>query len=979
MKRKNILVLDAVVAAAVALAFVLPGSAAFANIRTTGVTSGNIENTIYINNNIIMNDNNGGNLGYTENIPVTEETDDPPMPLGNTIYVDDDQSPGWYDATHVHTINEGITNATAGDTIYVYNGTYFENVVVNKVVDLTGESRDNVIVDGSKAGTVMKVTVSNVNISSFTLTNSNKYCMQLTGASYNRIINCVSYNNTVSFGAGFRLESNSNYNNIIDCEAYQNDAAYVYGFNIRTSSKYNHLTNCNAYNNDIGIYIEPNSEYNTIENCDVHHNAIVAPLKYGIWTRSSYTTIANCSIHDNQGIGVNLYIVNHCHIENNTFYNHAGIYFALFITQSYDNDIINCVFHDNGESFSIGYGDGNNVTNCEFYDNSGTCLILYLADSNSVTNCDFYNNDDVGLYIEDCENTYARDNSIDANVYGFTVTGSDLSYFYHDIDISNTINGKPIYYIIEQNDFELSGTSFGYLALVSCVNVTAKDSDVDGILLVNTTDSTISNISVHRAEYGIYLDYSAEYNTIIDCDTYDNDYGFYLYDSSNNSISNCKSYDNGDGAYIGGTSSNNNLLVCDIYNNTDYGIYLRSTTSNNTIYHNNVVTNTQNAYDTGSNTWDNGYPSGGNYWSDYIGVDGDGDGIGDTSYNITGGANQDRYPLMYRWGENPPVARYDYQVAENRLVTFNASASYDRDGTIVSYEWDFDDGTNATGMVVNHTYSELGTYNVLLTVTDDDNYEGEKTEAVYIGNDPPELPDQPSGPFEGWTGVEYSFSTRTTDPNDDQVSYKFSWGDGNESIWFGPYDSGEIVEASYTWTGEGYYLVMVKAKDVFNAESGWSKASIIHIATPQPDLDCEGSLGWTGVKPGDTVTESIMIQNIGDPTSELDWEVTEWPGWGTWTFTPASGSDLTPEDGAVTMEVSVIAPADKNTQFSGIVKIVNSEDPNDFCIIPVSLATPKNEISVTSNQINLVTTYIPKVLSSFVGCFPVFQGALNRL
>ena len=65
-----------------------------------------------------------------------------------TIYVDDDADPGWYDATHVRTIQEGIDNATAGDTVFVYGGTYYENVVVNKIVDLIGEDEDITTIDG---------------------------------------------------------------------------------------------------------------------------------------------------------------------------------------------------------------------------------------------------------------------------------------------------------------------------------------------------------------------------------------------------------------------------------------------------------------------------------------------------------------------------------------------------------------------------------------------------------------------------------------------------------------------------------------------------------------------------------------------------------------------------------------------------------------------------------------------------------------
>jgi hypothetical protein len=109
---------------------------------------------------------------------------------------------------------------------------------------------------------------------------------------------------------------------------------------------------------------------------------------------------------------------------------------------------------------------------------------------------------------------------------------------------------------------------------------------------------------------------------------------------------------------------------------------------------------------------------------------------------------------------------------------------------------------------------------------------------------------------------------------------------------------------------------------------------------PVPDLDGSGTLSWTKVKPGKTVTGELQVANVGDPDSELSWTIESHPDWGTWSFSPSNGQDLTPQAGPVTINVTVVAPSDKNTQFTGQVKIVNTEDSADFKIIQISLKTP---------------------------------------
>ena len=89
-------------------------------------------------------------------------------------------------------------------------------------------------------------------------------------------------------------------------------------------------------------------------------------------------------------------------------------------------------------------------------------------------------------------------------------------------------------------------------------------------------------------------------------------------------------------------------------------------------------------------------------------------------------------------------------------------------------------------------------------------------------NVPPNKPATPSGDASGKVGVSYVYESSTTDINGDKISYLFDWGDGTDSGWVGPFDSGDICQESHIWNTKGSYSIKVKAKDTFGAESPWS-------------------------------------------------------------------------------------------------------------------------------------------------------------
>jgi parallel beta-helix repeat protein len=269
----------------------------------------------------------------------------------------------------------------------------------------------------------------------------------------------------------------------------------------------------------------------------------------------------------------------------------------------------------------------------------------------------------IGIYLDYSNDNTLSGNNVTAHTYGY---GIDLQF-----SSDNTLSGNNV--TINSYGIVLSNSSNN---VFSRNNVTA--SIFDGVDLYYSSNNTLSGNNVTaNSDYGVYLYYSSNNtlsgNTVtangyggINLESCDNNTlsgntvtansgnGVDLYGSSGNTLSgNTVTGNSGNGFFLW-NCDNNTLSGNTITGNSYDGIYLYSS-SDNTFYHNNFTNNTQQVSSDGSpNTWDNGYPSGGNYWSDYTGVDQKSgpyqnvtgsDGIGDTPYVIDAN-NTDRYPLM---------------------------------------------------------------------------------------------------------------------------------------------------------------------------------------------------------------------------------------------------------------------------------------------------------------------------------------------
>ena len=186
----------------------------------------------------------------------------------------------------------------------------------------------------------------------------------------------------------------------------------------------------------------------------------------------------------------------------------------------------------------------------------------------------------------------------------------------------------------------------------------------------------------------------------------------------------------------------------------------------------------------------------------------------------TGGSVQNHAPTADATAGEP------YTGFARGEITFDGSRSYDRDGRIVFWKWNFGDGVTESGETVKHSYASPGNYTVILTVTDNkgatDSYT--TTAVITVGNNPPNTPTI-SGPKSGHKNTSYEFTVVSTDPDDDPLQYILDWNDG-EIITTAYSSSGTPIAQTHIWSAPGHYTLTVKASDN-KTESGTATLTIL--------------------------------------------------------------------------------------------------------------------------------------------------------
>ena len=268
----------------------------------------------------------------------------------------------------------------------------------------------------------------------------------------------------------------------------------------------------------------------------------------------------------------------------------------------------------------------------------------------------------MGILLSNSKNNILRYNEMADNPQNFGVWSISIHDFISDVDNSNTVNGKPIYYWVNQHDSQIPADA-GVVIVVNSTSIVVKNltltNNDHGVYFAYTTSSSIESNAVTNSTYGIDLFHSFN-NTISGNMVSDNTLGVSMrFTSDNNIVRNNTIATNSNGIYL--YQSDGNIVTGNlIYDNYNYGIDLTES-NRNFFHHNNLIENKKSVspYSSGNNVWDDGYPSGGNHWSDYEerypdAKELDDSGIWDTPYVIDEN-NQDNYPLMNPWTPTPTV------------------------------------------------------------------------------------------------------------------------------------------------------------------------------------------------------------------------------------------------------------------------------------------------------------------------------------
>ncbi|MCJ2555745.1 MAG: right-handed parallel beta-helix repeat-containing protein [Candidatus Thermoplasmatota archaeon] len=486
------------------------------------------------------------------------------------------------------------------------------------------------------------------------------------------------------------IYTTSSYNTINESSFYRNEDALFISTGFQNLVRNNTL----YFNTARGIVIwQSNSNNITGNNASMN-------VDTGLWLyESANNTVSRNEFYGNNQNGIRISSLSTSNrIVKNTIMD-SQLYQGIGVWDSHDNRILgNTIRRNNNNGIYLEASTGNNVSRNNISDSVDYHGIsLWYADGNTILNNTIRKSSGNGIYLGYSNSNEVRGNDISDNVnfHGvsmYSASSNDISWnrigslwsdgVYMEDSWSNTISNNTI------NDTNNGISMYDSWTIGVFDNkVTVAD---DGIRSRGSWDVEIIRNSLSGNYAGIGIgDYSSNVSVIGNTVQSNTAIGIEVWLSDWITLVGNEIVQNAALGLAISESPNSTIRENNITSNGLYGIYA-DLWSDTHVYHNNFVDNPIQAFDLGAseNSWDNGYPSGGNYWSDYTGIDAysgpnqdqpGSDSIGDTPYVIDSDS-QDDYPLVHPFGTDyslPPTnldARLSGNGLENVTLTWNLSA-----------------------------------------------------------------------------------------------------------------------------------------------------------------------------------------------------------------------------------------------------------------------------------------------------------------
>ncbi len=235
------------------------------------------------------------------------------------------------------------------------------------------------------------------------------------------------------------------------------------------------------------------------------------------------------------------------------------------------------------------------------------------------------------------------------------------------------------------------------------------------------------------------------------------------------------------------------------------------------------------------------------------------------------------------------------------LLVFNGARSYDPDGYLTSWAWEFGDGTNGAGELTVHEFQSIGLYTVTLTVTDEKGATGVDAITVDIGtaNRPPSIP-VINGTSRGDKNTPYVYTVSALDPENDFLRYTVAWGDGTQNMSVLVPNTMSYV-CAHSWDAPGKYIITATASDniTFSEEGTWTVfIDVFFVRTLGFLFDTDNDEMYDSFYVNDTgaITDVQRLENgsyLLDATGDGGWD---------YLFDPLTGSLGSLDSGVMRVE-----------------------------------------------------------------------------